>query len=112
MFEHLIESPVPSSVSNLQGVGDTWQGYAIWLRFTAAPAFANSLQAKGFSPVPCNDIETVFELPADYNVFNPPWNPTMDQCFGGNIMNDWGNGYHAIGINTVSQTVHFYGVAP
>jgi hypothetical protein len=112
MFEYLIERPVPSAVTDLQGVGDTWQGYQIWLRFRATEEYAAILGTKGYREVPCNDVESNFILPENYDRFSPMWEPVMDTCFEGEILNTWGNGYHVFGFNVVTRDIHFYGTAP
>ena len=112
MFEYLIERPVPSEVTNLQGVGDTWQGYSIWLRFNATDDYMKSLITKGFTSVPCDNVQSDFALPEHYDRFDPPWMPVFTQCYEGEIASTWGNGYHILGIDDASHTVYFYGTAP
>ena len=110
MFEHLIASPVPAEVTQLQGVGDTWQGYSLWLRFNAPDAFIRTLTENGYAAVPCN--KEMFVLSPGYDLFDPPWNPSVTQCYEGQIFNDWGNGFHTLGIDSQTDTVYFYGSAP
>lgn len=111
MFQYLIENPVPAAVTNLQGVGDTWQGYQIWLRFNATPAYIASL-TKQFTAVDCSYVGPDLELPEGYDRFTPTWNPTFDRCYVGEVPNTWGNGHHEIAVDTKTGTVYFVGGAP
>jgi hypothetical protein len=111
IFEHLIQSPVPAAVSDLQATGDTWQGYSLWMRFTATNDYIAELTTKGFTNVPCPTVQGSFTLPKNYDRFNPRWKPVFDTCYEGDIPNTWGNGHHTIGIDTQTNTVYFYGIA-
>ncbi len=111
IFEHLIQTPVPAAVTQLEATGDTWQGYSLWMRFTATNDYIAELTAKGFTKVPCSVVQDSFTLPQNYDHFTPSWEPQFDTCYEGDIPNTWGNGHHVLGIDTVTGTVYFYGIS-
>jgi hypothetical protein len=115
MFQYVILNPIPASVTNLQGVGDTWQGYSLYLRFNASKADIDALIAQGFKPATWESISYRFTLPPNYDKFTPPWNPgtiSTKECYEmANVHNKWtGQGEHYIVIDRSSGTVYFYGV--
>lgn len=76
MFAAVLQKPIPTSVKQLQGVGDTWQGYQLFLRFQAADADIQSLLQSGYESVDCDAISSNFLLPdQSYDRFDPPWQP-------------------------------------
>lgn len=76
MFAAVLQKPIPASVTQLQGVGDTWQGYQLFLRFQAADADIKSLLQLGYEVVDCDEIAYDFRLPdQSYDRFKPPWQP-------------------------------------
>ena len=115
MFQYTIRNPIPASVKNLQGVGDTWQGYSLYLRFNASDADIDSLIAQGFKPATWQSIASRFKLPAGYDRFTPKWNPASiaaKQCYKlDNVQNGWTHsGAHYLVIDRSTGTVYFYGV--
>lgn len=114
MFSYVIESPIPPTVSNLQGVGDTWQGYSLYLRFNAPDADVDRIIATGFQPAAWSDISYRFNLPQGYDRFSPPWNPAAisnKECYEADATNQWTHGgTHYLVIDRSTGTVYFYGV--
>src|SRR3954471_16209147 len=43
IFEGVIREGIPTGVRELQGVGDMWQSYNVWLRFQAPDTFIDGL---------------------------------------------------------------------
>ncbi len=115
MFQHVIRNPIPPSVKNLQGIGDTWQGYSLYLRFTASDADIDSLVAGGYRPVAWEKIAFRFALPTGYDRFKPSWDPdaiATKECYEADgMLNSWGNGFHYLAIDRRTGTVYFYGLA-
>ena len=115
MFQYVIMNPIPASVKNLQGVGDTWQGYSLYLRFTAAMHDIDAVIAEGFQPVEWKSISSWFVLRPGYDKFSPAWHPeaiAKRECYEmDNVSNDWtGSGSHYMVIDRGTGTVYFYGV--
>ena len=115
MFRYTIHDPIPSSIRNLEGVGDTWQGYSIYLRFQASRADIGLLIAFGYKPVKCSAIADLFALPKGYNHFKPSWQPNVlsdKQCYQvNNVKNSWTHsGSHYLAIEQKSGTVYFRGI--
>lgn len=116
MFEALIMDPMPSSIKNLEGVGDTWQGYNIFLRFEADGEFIGRLSGEGYEKVEWDAVKSRFELPKGYDKFKTPWK--LDEiknkeCFrsSGNVKNKWTHsGEHFFVIDRERSLVYFYGV--
>ena len=115
MFQHVVLDPIPASVVNLQGAGDTWQGYRLYLRFNASMADIDAIIAQGFKPATWQSISYEFTLPADYDRFNPTWNPgtiSAKECYEmQNVNNGWTHqGTHYLVIDRGSGTVYFFGI--
>lgn len=115
MFQNTILNPIPPSVTNLQGVGDTWQGYSLYLRFNASNADIDAILAEGFKPATWTAISYRFALPAGYDRFTPDWNPTSistKECYQlDGVKNGWTSlGNHYLVIERRTGTVYFYGV--
>lgn len=92
MFTYIIESPVPPTVANLQGAGDTWQGYSVYLRFEALDADIDRIIASGFRTATWSDIAWRFNLPKGYDRFSPPWSPaaiSTKECCEADVTNKW-----------------------
>ncbi len=115
MFEHVVQRPIPPDVTDIQAVGDTWQGYNIWLRFKASKEFIDTLLGTGFEPIGCEEVEEYFSLPEGYDLFEPPWDPHPiqdNECYcNHNASNSWGIGTHYLWVDRTSNTVYFYGIA-
>lgn len=115
MFEALIQSPVPAEVTNLEGVGDTWQGHSVYLRFQVRPVYLEAYTANRFETVPCERILPYLALPhPNYDVFDPPWEPEGIEngiCYRsrGFVGETW-LGEQFILWDAVTNTVYFYGV--
>jgi hypothetical protein len=117
MFQGVIKDPVPSSVTNLQGVGDTWQGYSLYLRFTASDEDIDTIVEQGFKPVAWKDIADRFTLPSGYDRFVPRWDPSgvsNKECYElPEVQNGWTDfGAHWLVIDRSSGTVYFRGLGP
>jgi hypothetical protein len=115
MFKQVIRNPIPASVTNLQAVGDTWQGYFLFIRFQASKADINSLIQTEYQSVNCSEILDRFVLPDGYDRFNPAWNPKSSknqQCYEANaVENQWTDqGMHYLLIDRSSGTVYFHGI--
>lgn len=115
MFRYSLHDPIPSSVSNLEGVGDSWQGHSIYLRFQASRSDIDLLIASGYKPVKCSAIADRFALPKGYNRFKPSWNPNLSsnkQCYeANNVKNGWASGdFNYLAIDRKSGIVYFYGI--
>jgi hypothetical protein len=117
MFAGLIQNPVPEDVDHIEGVGDLWQGYNIWLRFHASKRFINTLISKGYHRTSWKEIARHFELPKDraYHLFTPAWSPNLipnKKCFQGLIRCPWSQqhqGHHFLVIDESTGTIYFYG---
>jgi len=114
MFQYVILNPIPASVANLQGVGDTWQGYSLYLRFNASEADIDALIAQGYKPTTWQSISDWFALPPGYDRFKPAWNPgaiPTKECYEMEVQNPWTHeGTHYLVIDRSSGTVYFYGI--
>jgi hypothetical protein len=113
MFRHLIADPIPSSVRDVQGVGDCWQGYHLFLRFTASNADIDAIIATGFQSAVWSRIETHFQLPSGYDRFTPPWNPKAifkEESYEARVKNSWTHdGTHFLVIDRSTRTAYFVG---
>lgn len=116
MFAAVLQKPMPTSVTQLQGVGDTWQGYQLFLRFQAADADIEALIQSGYEGVDCDAIASDFRLPnQSYDSFNPPWQPqTMStkECWIVNqVSNAWtSSGTHHLIIDRSQNLIYFTGI--
>jgi hypothetical protein len=118
MFEYIIEKPVPPTVRNLEGGGCTWQGYSIYLRFTADAGFSKRLIADGFKETDWKSIGFHFKLPETNfkfkEKFSTPWNPRSikhKRCFEKEVTNSWTHsGTHYFVVDEDRGAVYFYGV--
>lgn len=115
MFKAVILDRIPASVTQLQGVGDTWQGYSLYLRFTASDADMDAIIKQGYSPVDWERCSWRFELPDGYDRFNPPWRPAeiaAKACYRlSEVRNSWTHfGEHYLVIDRAVGLVYFYGV--
>lgn len=114
IFEAVLMSPVVGGVSDLQGVGDTWQGYSLYLRFSATDVCIDSLIATGYREVYWSDIEDEFDLPPGYDRFDPPWAPGSiydKDCYIDEVENSWtSSGTHWLVVDRENGTVYFRGL--
>ena len=115
MFRHVIKDPVPGSVTDLQGVGDTWQGYSLYIRFVASEADIEAVISQGFTSVAWEDIAHRYSLPEGYDVFEPPWSPETvpsKECYElSEVKNGWTHsGTHYLVIDRARGLVYFYGI--
>lgn len=114
MFEALIAQPVPKTVTALQGVGDTWQGYSIFLRFTVKEAFITEHIIPDYNLAPCNVVLAQLQLPQGYDRFTPSWTPDTTikrTCYESkNISNPWTyHGEHFMLLDNQTKTIYFHG---
>ena len=114
MFEHLIQKPIPAGVTDLQGYGETWQGYTAYLRFKAPKSVTDSL-VSGYRPTSWSEVSAHLFFPTgpgSYG-FSPTWDPasiSVKECYEAHVTNDWthdGTSYFIIDRST--GTVYFYG---
>lgn len=114
MFEAIVDSPMPADVTELDGGGDTWQGYRIFLVFRASDAFIDRLLSKGYEPVSCSRIQKRLVLPDDLSSLAPKWSATTvkdAKCYEGESRNKWGTGLHSIVVDVQTGTVYLMGIA-
>lgn len=115
MFAAVLQKPIPASITQLQGVGDTWQGYQLFLRFQAAESDIQSLLQSGYKSVDCDAITSNFRLPdPSYDRFDPPWQPQVsskNECWTANpVSNSWtGFGTHYLLIDRQNNQIYFTG---
>jgi hypothetical protein len=114
-FRALLSDPIPASVTNLQGFGNTWQGYGFYLRFNASKADIDAIIAQGFKPATWTSISYRFNLPDGENPFTPDWNPasiSTKECYElDGVKNGWTHsGAHYLVIDRSTGTVYFHGV--
>ncbi|MEX1015269.1 MAG: hypothetical protein WDZ31_00885 [Phycisphaeraceae bacterium] len=113
MFENVVLSPVPSSVTDLQGIGDTWQGYSLYLRFGAADVDIDAIIAHDYRPTQWSNIEWRFQLPPGYDQFISQWEPSRikePECYEADLSNNWTHaGTHYLVIDRSRGVVYFVG---
>ena len=116
MFREVITRPIPSDVSDLQGVGDTWQGYQLFLRFHATDAFIPQLLT-GYDVVACDEVLERFTLPNEqYDQFIPGWSPTdvvQPECYQTTepVQNEWTHaGEHVLMLDRQNGMIYFVGI--
>jgi hypothetical protein len=114
MFAAVIADPIPTEVTALQGVGDTWQGYQLFLRFTAPEAIRNALFAS-YEETPCEDLLLRLALPDPaYDQFTPSWTPQTvidPACYTAEVSNAWTyGGSHIILVDAATNQVYFQGI--
>ncbi len=115
-FRSLLVDPVPASIKDLQGSGDTWQGYSIYLRFKATDELIKTLVTQGYHPAKWDEMKSRFELPSEFkSIFKPDWAPesiSTKECYEmDNVKNGWTHqGTHYLVLDRASGTVYFYGI--
>ncbi len=115
MFQALLSNPIPSSVKSLEGLGDTWQGYSLYLRFTASNDDIDAIIKLGFVPIKWSECTDRFTLPKGYDRFKPAWRPAdiaTKECYElRQVQNSWTHsGSHYLVIDRATGTVYFYGI--
>lgn len=116
MFEILIAQPLPDNISDLQGVGDTEQGYSIFLRFQTGMPFIVSHLREGYKEVDCKEVLSHLELPKGYDRFTPSWDPGAIEpaiCYRSvnSVTNSWTQqGHHYFLVDARTLTIYFHGV--
>lgn len=116
MLAAVLQEPVPANVTQLQGVGDTWQGYQLFLRFQATESDIESLLSSDYKSVDCDAIASNFRLPdPSYDRFDPPWQPQTipaNQCWTAtSVSNSWtGSGTHHLLIDQQTKWIYFTGI--
>jgi hypothetical protein len=114
MFEAVFAQPIQDNLTDLQGVGDTDQGYSIFLRFQTGVAAAPYLK-EDYQEVDCESVRQHLELPAGYDRFSPAWSPeTVDLavCYQSVSLfsNSWTqNGQHYSLVDARSLVAYFHG---
>lgn len=115
MLTAVVSPPASLQVTNLQGGGDTWQGYAIYLRFEAAD-FDDFLLEDEYEPADCEAILDGLTRMSDFqDQFSPPWMPGEVEkpgCFiKSAVANSWTNfGTHYVLVDLQGDTVYFAGI--
>lgn len=115
MFEALFDQPLPDNVQDLQGVGDTEQGYTIFMRFQTGLTFLAPFLKEGYEKIDCDDVLPHLKLPAGYDRFTPSWEPEsidLPICYQSvdPVSNSWTqNGQHYFLIDARTALVYFYG---
>lgn len=105
---------IPDNVTDLQGVGDTDQGYSIFLCFQTGVAAAPYLK-EDYQEVGCESVHQYLELPAGYDRFSPAWSPKTVElavCYQsvGPISNSWTqNGQHFFLVDARTLVAYFHG---
>lgn len=103
-------SPIPSSVSGLQGIVLCAQDCVSWLRFSADPGFLDTLP--NTQAIPCTQGESEFttvlgDVPS--GVFSPPWEPrfTADAtCFEVNRETSGSRRWRVLALRSPDGTTH------
>ena len=111
----LVGPTIPASVSDVQGWGETWQGYTVYVRFTASSEDIDEIISAGFEPVAWDRIDHEFELRSNTEAFSPPWQPETVQskeCYRrSGVENDWTHdGADCLLIERSSGTVYYHGI--
>jgi len=73
-------TPLPSGMTELQGIGDTWQGFWCHFRFRIPAANLETyLETNGYEEHPASDFVRNFTIdPRFEKYFSPAWNPVLD----------------------------------
>ncbi len=112
-FKTLLADPIPDSVTDLQGGGDVYQGYAVSLRFKADPEDIDALVANGYTKTEWYKIESWSELRTEHAHFDPPWAPEsieQKECYElRGVPTAWSHqGNLFLVIDRSSNTVYFF----
>lgn len=114
MFEALIESPIPKSVRKLQGTGDTWQGYSLYIRFNASNEDIDKIINSSYKKADWSDVSYRFRIPSSYDIFSPKWQPNLvktKECYRASVSNAWTqNGSHYLLVDRSQNLVYIYAV--
>ncbi|MDY7396456.1 hypothetical protein UMM65_14490 [Aureibaculum sp. 2210JD6-5] len=115
IVEYIIEKPLVESISDIEGGGECWQGYSLFLKFNTAPSFIDKLLNLGYEETTWNDIEYGLTSPIDLKLdFKEGWNPENvknKRCFSKRDSNEWtGGGDHYYLVDTDQNIAYFYGV--
>lgn len=92
LFEGILVRPVPDGITDIQGVGDTWQSHTVWLRFRVTDTALAALLSEGFVPTVWPPVATHFRLPPCYDRFTPTWSPesvVVKECYSSGRASGW-----------------------
>ena len=99
----------------LQGIGDTWQGYNLYLRFKTNQEVQISILTQGYKETTCNKHD--FIMPnRHYDIFkNPSWGDLKLEngaCFMLNgAKNNWTHfGTHHLHVNPKTGIIHVHAI--
>ena len=89
VFESAFGEAVPPTVTDLQGAGEAWLDYTLYLRFRAEAVELSTILGKGgyggWTPISWEEIgEKIAIQPAHQKHFRPPWAPaslSMKECY-------------------------------
>lgn len=72
-------TPLPSGISDLQGIGDTWQGFWCHFRLKIAPEnLQQYLHANGYEEEEPGNVTRYFTIdPRFEKYFSPKWSPDL-----------------------------------
>lgn len=76
MFQNYLHKIIPEGVSNIEGIGDGWQGASIYLKFNATDSALKELLVNA-KKAKWNEMNEHFEIPFtwDWGEFKDGWNP-------------------------------------
>lgn len=74
-------TPLSLDISELQGIGDTWQGFGCYFRFKMKPEnLQNYLIANGYEEKNVADYKQNFAIGSLFEeYFSPKWNPNLGE---------------------------------
>ena len=115
VFEHLIEKPIPSYVTDVEGAGHCWQGYAMFLKFKASDKLLKNLDENGYIETNWNDVGSYMKIPDGFKKkIKTGWHPSKikhKKCYKNDVENDWSDlGTHYFVYDLDKQIVYFYGI--
>lgn len=111
-FQQLLLSSIPTTVTDLQGEAETWQGYSAYLRFRADAQTVANIIASGYVKVPSLATNTNLRLHSPPQ-FTPAWNPAgimNAEFYRADVQNGWTHsGTHYLIYEPATGVVYFIG---
>ena len=115
IFRYTVAEPLSITAAEIQGGGDTWQGYSVWLRFRPSKPLIEVLKKNDYTETPLDDVVWRFNLdPQFQGRFSPPWDAAAvkhARCFTRQSKSQWstsGKDYFLVDEDT--GIVYFYGI--